>query len=82
MTGHHRKGFTLIELLVVIAIIALLMAILVPALHRVRKQARFVRCKANLRSYGLMALMYADESDGKMPNAWTSFYNKHGEYRN
>ena len=81
MKRCHRKGFTLIELLVVIAIIALLMAILVPSLNRARKQARFVRCKANLRSYGLMALMYADDCDGKMPDAWTSFYNKHGEYR-
>ncbi len=81
MTRCRHRGFTLIELLVVIAIIALLMAILIPSLSRARKQARFVRCKANLRSYGLMALMYADDSDGKMPNAWTSFYNKHGEYR-
>jgi prepilin-type N-terminal cleavage/methylation domain-containing protein len=81
MTRHRRKGFTLIELLVVIAIIALLMGILIPALNRVRKQARFVACKANLKTYGLMAVMYSDENEGKMPNAWTSFYNKHEEYR-
>ncbi|MHC4169130.1 MAG: prepilin-type N-terminal cleavage/methylation domain-containing protein, partial [Planctomycetota bacterium] len=65
MTRHRRKGFTLIELLVVIAIIALLLAILMPSLNRVRKQARFVACKANLKSYGLMAFMYADDNDGK-----------------
>jgi prepilin-type N-terminal cleavage/methylation domain-containing protein len=74
-TDYHRdKGFTLIELLVVIAVIAILMSILMPALSRTRKQAKFVGCKANLKSYGLMAFMYADDNDDRMPNAWTSFY--------
>lgn len=81
MTDRHHKGFTLIELLVVIAIIALLLAILMPSLNRVRKQARFVACKSNLKSYGLMAFMYADDNDSVMPNAWTSFYNQR-TYRN
>ncbi|MEJ2704099.1 MAG: prepilin-type N-terminal cleavage/methylation domain-containing protein, partial [Sedimentisphaerales bacterium] len=58
------KGFTLIELLVVIAIIALLLAILMPALQRVRKQARAVACLANLGQWGLMFAMYCDENDG------------------
>ena len=43
------KGFTLIELLVVIAIIALLLAILMPAMGRVKKQSRKVACQANLK---------------------------------
>src|SRR5210317_49019 len=77
----RREGFTLIELLVVIAIIALLMGILMPALGRAREQAKFVGCKANLKSYGVLAFMYIDDNDGKMPSAWTSFYNKHQEYR-
>ena len=46
---HRKKGFTLVELLVVITIIALLMSVLMPALARVRKQAKAVLCQANLR---------------------------------
>jgi len=68
---HKRKGFTLIELLVVIAIIALLMAILMPALQRVKKQARVIICKANLKEYGLGARMYLDDNDGSFPYSFT-----------
>ncbi|MFH1883567.1 MAG: type II secretion system protein [Planctomycetota bacterium] len=68
---HKRKGFTLIELLVVIAIIALLMAILMPALQRVKKQARGIICKANLKEYGLGARMYLDDNDGGFPYSFT-----------
>jgi prepilin-type N-terminal cleavage/methylation domain-containing protein len=60
-----RKGFTLIELLVVIAIIALLMSMLMPALRRVREQARTTRCLANLKQWGLISAMYTGENDGK-----------------
>ena len=60
-------GFTLIELLVVIAIIALLMAILVPALRRAREQAREVICKNNMRQIGLAANLYAEAWDLYIP---------------
>jgi prepilin-type N-terminal cleavage/methylation domain-containing protein len=59
-----RKGFTLIELLVVIAIIALLLAILMPALQRVKKQAAAAACKANLHEWAIVFTMYTHDSDG------------------
>ncbi len=64
---HRRRGFTLIELLVVIAIIALLMSILMPALSRVRRQARGVVCQSNLKQWGTIWAMYADENNGMFP---------------
>ena len=66
------KGFTLIELLVVIAIIALLMAILMPALQRVKKQARGVACMSNLKQWGLIFGMYTDDNDHKFYGAWST----------
>jgi len=60
----RRMGFTLIELLVVIAIIALLMAILMPALQRVKKQAKTVACLSLLKQWGLYFTMYTQENDG------------------
>ena len=59
-----RKGFTLIELLVVIAVIALLMAILMPALARVKKQAKAIACQSNLHQWALVFKMYTAEYDG------------------
>ncbi len=50
---RKQNAFTLIELLVVIAIIALLTAILMPALQRVKKQAEAAACKANLHEWAL-----------------------------
>jgi prepilin-type N-terminal cleavage/methylation domain-containing protein len=62
---RKRKGFTLIELLVVIAIIALLMSILMPALNRVKEQARTIGCIGNLKQWGLISSMYTQANDGK-----------------
>jgi prepilin-type N-terminal cleavage/methylation domain-containing protein/prepilin-type processing-associated H-X9-DG protein len=67
-----KRGFTLIELLVVIAIIAVLMGILMPALQRVRKQARAVVCQSNLKQWGTMFSMYTSENDGKFDTRYTS----------
>ncbi len=67
MAIHRRRGFTLIELLVVIAVIALLLAILMPALRAARKQAQAVMCKSNLRQVGLAANLYAEEYDFYVP---------------
>ncbi|MEN6428692.1 MAG: type II secretion system protein [Phycisphaerales bacterium] len=63
----NPDGFTLIELLVVISIIVLLMAVLLPTLGRVRKQARAVACQAKLRQWGLVLSMYVDDSDRQYP---------------
>ena len=63
------QGFTLIELFVVISIVALLMAILLPALQRVRKQAKAVVCQANLRQWGTILALYAEDNEGGIPDS-------------
>src|SRR5690242_1042108 len=62
-----NEAFTLIELLVVIAIIALLAALLLPALSSAQAKGRKTVCLSNLRQIGLSIIAYAADNDGKIP---------------
>jgi prepilin-type N-terminal cleavage/methylation domain-containing protein/prepilin-type processing-associated H-X9-DG protein len=68
--SKKSRGFTLIELLVVISIIALLMAILMPALQKVRDQARALVCSTQLKDIGVMLEVYAANNDNRMVAAF------------
>jgi prepilin-type N-terminal cleavage/methylation domain-containing protein/prepilin-type processing-associated H-X9-DG protein len=80
-----RRGFTLIELLVVIAIIAILAAMLLPALSRAKETARRISCMNSLRQLSLASRLYVDDNHGIYPersltDRWPNrFYDNYGK---
>jgi prepilin-type N-terminal cleavage/methylation domain-containing protein/prepilin-type processing-associated H-X9-DG protein len=72
---RKHNAFTLIELLVVIAIIAILMAVLMPALKRAREGGKRASCLSNLKQLTLGWSMYADENDDRLVNGATGYSN-------
>ena len=66
----RRNGFTLVELLVVIGIIALLMAMLLPALEKARNQAYTIKCQSNLRQWSVVWTNFLDENEGYFSDTW------------
>ena len=70
-TVRPQAAFTLIELLVVIAIIAILAALLLPALASAKEKGKRIACLSNLRQVGLSLTFYTDSNSERMPSAIT-----------
>ena len=74
---QNKKHFSLIEVLVVIAIIGILVSLLFPTLQRAREAARDATCKNNLKQWGVVNYLFADDNDGAITpsydNTWTAW---------
>ncbi|MCL4693566.1 MAG: prepilin-type N-terminal cleavage/methylation domain-containing protein [Candidatus Hydrogenedentes bacterium] len=78
---NRKRGFSLIELIVVIAIIAILMALILPALARARESARRTVCASNLKQMGEIFRMFADEYDGDWPPRMVPYHQAYSPTR-
>ncbi len=66
VSGRKNGGFSVVELMVVIGVITILIALLLPAMSRVRARGMMVQCQSNLRQLGQAMLMYANENKGQL----------------
>lgn len=70
----HRRGFTIVELLVAISIIAILIAMLLPAISQARKAASRLDCMSRVRQQGIAFHLYANDHDRRLPRkSWNEF---------
>lgn len=65
----HSPGFTVVELICILAVVALLAALLMPSLSRVRRIATRVVCSTGMRAFGTVGAIYLNDSEGRLPDA-------------